>query len=148
MILGVEGFSRHKWTSVERVRSFYSRALSDEFELQAIDSPADLANPALDAILAFVGHHAWRVEPHPDCPMLFVMHGGAILNRDFLGAHVKRLRASDVLIVTCTSDITILRKFFGEAAPQICLVPLPVDTDRFSSARYERMQSGSVHRRG
>ena len=131
MILGVEGFGTHKWTSVERVRAFYSRALSGEFELQSIDSAADLSNPTLDAVLAFIGHHCWRVEPHPNHPILFVMHGGAILDHEFLNANAHRLQTSDVLIVTCTSDITILRRLFGEAAPTICHVPLPVDTNHF-----------------
>ena len=129
MILGVEGFGPHKWASVERARSFYSRALSPEFEFRVIDSPADLSNPTLDAVLAF-DHHWWK-EPHPNCPLLFPVHGGAILDREFFNAHLQSLQTSDVLIVNCTSDITILRKFFAEAAPIICHLPYPVDTDLF-----------------
>jgi glycosyltransferase involved in cell wall biosynthesis len=131
MILGVEGFGTHKWASVERARSFYYRALSSEFELREINSAADVSNPTLDAVLAFVGDHSWTVEPHPNHPLLFWLHGGVVLSREFLDAQVHRLQTSDVLIVTCTSDIPIMRKFFGEAAPIICHLPYPFDANRF-----------------
>lgn len=131
MILGVEGFGTHKWVSVERARSFYSRALSPEFEFRAINSATDVSNPSLDAVLAFAGNHCWKVEPHPNHPILFPMHGGAILDREFFNAHLQRLQTSDVLIVNCKSDITIMRRFFGEAAPIFCHLPYPVDTNLF-----------------
>lgn len=131
MFIGVEGFGPHEWPSLERTRSFYRRALSAEFELQPVDSAAGLLHGAFDAVLAFVGTHSWNVDPHPDYPILFAMHGGAILDREFLNDHLPRLRTSDVLIVNCTSDITILRRFFGDRCPAFCHLPLPVDTTLF-----------------
>jgi len=131
MFIGVEGFGPHKWPSLERTRSFYHRALSSEFELQPIDSSSALLNGAFDAVLAFVGTHCWNVDRHPDYPILFAMHGGAILDREFLNDHLHKLQTSDVLILNCTSDITILRRFFGNRPPAFCHLPLPVDTTLF-----------------
>jgi glycosyltransferase involved in cell wall biosynthesis len=131
MILGVEGFGAHKWASVERARSSFFRALSSEFEFREINSATDVANPTLDAVLAFDGNHCWRAEPHPKHPILVWLHGGVVLSREFLNVHLPRLQTSDVLIVTCKSDITIMRKFFGEAAPVIYHLPYPIDTHRF-----------------
>src|SRR5258708_4113210 len=53
-------------------------------------------------------------------PMLFPVHGGAILDREFFNAYLQRLQTSDVLIASGSSDITILRRFFGEAVPIFC----------------------------
>ena len=82
-------------------------------------------------MLAFVGGRMWKLSPHPDMPLLFAMHGGPILNHEFLGEHLRNLNDGDVLIVNSTSDITILRRFFVDATPQFCHLPLPVDTARF-----------------
>lgn len=131
MFIGVEGFGPHKWPSLERTRAFYRRALSVEFELEPVDTAAGLQNGAFDAVVAFVGTHSWNLDPHPDYPILFAMHGGAILDREFLNDHLHHLRTSDVLIVNCTSDITILRRFFGDRCPGFCHLPLPVDTTLF-----------------
>jgi glycosyltransferase involved in cell wall biosynthesis len=141
MIIGVEGFDKHPWPSVERTREFYLRALTSEFELRQFDAATDLTRAGFDALLAFVGGRMWRLRPHPDVPLLFALHGGPILNHEFLGEHLRGLNGGDVLIVNSTSDITILRRFFADAAPRFCHLPLPVDAAQFRPRDREECRS-------
>lgn len=131
MLIGVEGFNRHPWPSVERTRKFYQRALTSEFDLRDITAATDLTQAGFDAMLAFVGNRLWKLAPHPDAPLLFAMHGGPILNHEFLGEYLQNLKTCDVLIVNSTSDIAIMRRFFDDATPRFCHLPLPVDTGQF-----------------
>lgn len=132
MEIGVEGFSPHKWPSVERTRRFYARALSGEFDVRVIDDDPEADFGARsDALLSFYGRRCWGYDVHPACPVLYAMHGSPVVSQEFLQTHLGRLETTDVLIVNCTSDIEILRRFFRERAPQFCLLPLPVDTELF-----------------
>ena len=63
--------------------------------------------------------------------MLFALHGAAVLQQEFLREHLGHLETSDVLIANCSSDLKILRGFFGQEAPMLCRLPLPVDTNTF-----------------
>lgn len=133
MKLGLDGFGAHKWPSVERTRQFYERALSSEFDLGTIDGVPDeeLGPPRFDALLSFYGRRCWEMGAHPDCPVLFAMHGGPVVDREFLRTHLGRLETADVLIVNCTSDLTILGRFFADRAPRLLHLPLPVSTELF-----------------
>jgi glycosyltransferase involved in cell wall biosynthesis len=132
MEIGVEGFSPHKWPSVERTRQFYGRALSGEFNVRVVDgdTEGDFAT-RFDALLSFYGRRCWEFDVHPACPVLYAMHGSPVVSQEFLQTHLGRLETTDVLIVNCTSDIEILRRYFQDSAPQFCLLPLPVDTELF-----------------
>jgi glycosyltransferase involved in cell wall biosynthesis len=132
MKIGLDGFGAHKWPSVERTRQFYERALSREFALGLVDGLPDASLDAeFDALLSFYGRRCWEMERHPDCPMLFAMHGGPVVDQEFLRTHLGRLETTDVLIVNCTSDLTILRRFFLDRMPRLCHLPLPVSTELF-----------------
>lgn len=132
MSLGVDGFTTHPWPSVERTRKFYERALNSEFSLRQLDGLHDRDfHTRCDAILSFHSLRCWQLTEHPKVPLLFALHGGAILHQEFLRAHLRFLQTSDVLLVNCTSDITIMRKFFGDASPTLYHLPLPVDTTLF-----------------
>jgi glycosyltransferase involved in cell wall biosynthesis len=129
--LGLCGFDPHFWTSVERTRHFFERALAAEMELVR-EAPVDGWFAELpDAVLNFSGSRCWDLDHHPDCPLLFAIHGGAILDQDFLRRRLGRLESTDVLIVNCASDLTILRGLFVGAAPRFCLLPLPVERGVF-----------------
>lgn len=132
MKLGILGGSSHPWPSVDRTRCFYLRALGADMEItHAEEQPGGgFASPP-DAVLSFSGSRGWQLDPHPDCPLLFALHGGPVLNQDFLQAHLGRLQTTDVLIVNCASDVEILRGMFAGAAPRICHLPLPVDPEIF-----------------
>jgi len=141
MIIGIEGFKPHQWPSVERTRKFYERALGSQFELRQINDSTDLAEPQCDALLGFVGNRMWRLPAHPDIPFLFAIHGGAIVGYEFLGQHLQNLSTCDTLIVNSISDITILRRFFVDATPRFCHLPLPVDTTLFRPREREECRS-------
>jgi glycosyltransferase involved in cell wall biosynthesis len=130
--IGLSGALGHPWPSVNRARRFYLQALTTEFEvLHAEEQPGQWFSPLPDAVLNFSGSRCWNLDPHPACPLLFAMLGGPVLDSDFLLAHLGYLETTDVLIVNCTSDITILRNMFIGDSPQICLLPLPVDSEVF-----------------
>ncbi len=132
IIVGVSGFDAHPWPSVERTRRFYERALSARFRLRRADDLSDesLADGS-DALLSFHSNQYWELKQHPACPILFALHGAAVLQQEFLRAHLVGLETSDVLIVNCTSDVTILRGLFGRHTPALLHLPLPVDADIF-----------------
>ncbi|MBV8201509.1 MAG: glycosyltransferase family 4 protein [Acidobacteria bacterium] len=124
------GFGPHPWASVDRTRRFFLHALTSAFEVRFRDGAPVDSSPA-DAFINFSGPVGWQLDPHPRLPVLLALHGGAVIDQEFLAAHVERLEAADVLIVNCTSDVRIVREMFTDRAPQVCLLPLPVDTARF-----------------
>jgi glycosyltransferase involved in cell wall biosynthesis len=125
------GFSSPSWQSLERTRHFYKRALAETFEVyeQKIDDAWPYSKP--DAIVSFFGSEAWMVKPHPDCPLVIALHGGATLNQEFLHQNLCHLETSDVILANCTSDISILRKMTGRFSPTIRLLPLPINRKVF-----------------
>lgn len=132
--IGLAKFDEHFWQSIERTRQFYHRALSSRYELIfSANSANKLCQFEVqpDAILNFIRGDCWRLEAHPACPLIFGLHGGVVLNQAFLYKYLRRLETSDVLIVNCRSDLTIMRKAFVGETPHLCLLPLPVDTEVF-----------------
>ena len=130
--VGVDGFGEHPWPSVERTRKLYQRALLSQFNVQQLDHlPDEEFYRGHDALLSFYSQRCWQLPEHPDCPLLFALHGAAVLQQDFLRAHLGGLQTSDVLIVNCTSDITIMNRVFGPTKPVFCHLPLSVDTTVF-----------------
>ncbi|MDJ0841146.1 MAG: glycosyltransferase [Acidobacteriota bacterium] len=129
---GITGAGKHFWQSVNRTRRFYLNALEQRFTLvPERESEDGWFDPLPDAVLNFSGNRCWQRSQHPDCPMLFGMHGGAVLDQPFLHRHLPSLDTSDVLLVNCRSDIAIFRDMFDTSAPNLCLLPLPVDTRRY-----------------
>lgn len=130
--LGVDGFLEHPWPSVERTRRFYERALISEFDVEVLDArEGQDFYTGCDAILSFYSQRCWELQQHPPVPLLFALHGGAVLHQDFMRPHLGRLETSDVLIVNCTSDITVMSKLFNADKPAFCHLPLPVDMNTF-----------------
>lgn len=127
--LGVAGFGTHPWPSVERTRRFYERALSGHFQLVPVQSSEDAEG--VDALLSFSGNAAWNLVRHPPCPLIFAMHGGAIVDQPFLATALERLETTDALLVNCTSDAAIFRALLGSRHPALCVLPLPVDAAVF-----------------
>jgi glycosyltransferase involved in cell wall biosynthesis len=130
--LGLLGFSDHPWPSLGRTRQFYLDALQQKFTLVMIDDLLDGDLPAeLGAILSFSGGRCWQLDPHPACPLILAVHGGAVVDYQRLWNLVGRLEQSDVLLVNCRSDAAILRTMFEGDPPILCHLPLPVDTTVF-----------------
>jgi glycosyltransferase involved in cell wall biosynthesis len=126
--IGIAGIRKHPWQSVDRTRRFYLRTLSTDFRVINLDDESAYhSGISLDGALNFSGNKLWGVTPHPPYPLLFAIHGGAILNQEFLWNHLVHLQSTDVLIVNCSSDESILRKMFTGYTPIICRLPLPVN---------------------
>jgi glycosyltransferase involved in cell wall biosynthesis len=129
LLLDVFGFEPHEWPSVERTRKFYAKALQSAFELRPSHNLA--AHPIPAAALNFSSDVGWRFAEHPPYPLVFAMHGGPVLDQLFLQQHLGALRPSDILVVNCTSDISLMTSMFRSSHPLICHLPLPVDETLF-----------------
>lgn len=66
--------------------------------------------------------------------------GGLILDQMFLRSHLSNLETADVLIINCSSDISILRRILA-VLPKICLLPLPIDLKIFKPLQKEKCRS-------
>jgi glycosyltransferase involved in cell wall biosynthesis len=130
MRVGVFGFGEHAWTSVERTRRFYLRALGDVFEL-CFSEPGGGFVTLPEVILNFSGRTCWEISPRPDCPLVFALHGGPVLDHAFLRDRIGNYETTDLFIVNCASDEAILRELVEGEPPHICQLPLPVDTQVF-----------------
>jgi glycosyltransferase involved in cell wall biosynthesis len=138
--IGTLGFQPHPWQSVERTRRFWCQALSPIGDVVDLDGPGDPNVATCDVIVSLSGSAGWQMDPHPDCPIVIAMHGGAVLNQDFLTTHLGKLETTDVLVVNCESDRRILETMCGgpAAGPRICVLPLPVDRRIFYPRRAPR----------
>ena len=85
----------------------------------------------VDAVINFSGNRAWLNSSNSVFPRLFAMHGGAILNQDFLAEYLGTLCTADVLLVNCSSDVALLADQFDGPKPRIWHLPLPVDSKVF-----------------
>lgn len=141
--VGLVGSPPPAWQSLQRTYRFFSRALESEFDVDYIMKPSGawLAG-GFDAVVSFSGPACWQFESHPDCPILFALHGGAVLNRDFLYSNLQRLETTDTLIVNCSSDVDILREMFASASPTLFMLPLPVATGAFYPLGREAARDG------
>lgn len=130
--LGLLGFQQHPWTSVERTRRFYTRALSEQFELHYFDQEtSDSTLASCDAVLDFTGVRCWDLHERA-FPFLCALHGGPIINYHFIRQHLGKLRNHDKLIANCRSDISILNDMLKQSPLNVCRLPLPVDQEIFS----------------
>jgi glycosyltransferase involved in cell wall biosynthesis len=124
MRVALLGFGPHPWPSVERTRRFYERALSARFTPEVVEEGAPVPE-GVDAVLSFSGGRGWEERPRVPVPFIFAMHGGPILEQGPLAARLGTLERSDVLLVNCTSDISIFREVFAGETPHLCHLPLP-----------------------
>ncbi|WP_440134567.1 glycosyltransferase family 4 protein [Chitinophaga sancti] len=128
MKIGLLEFNESMWPSLERTKAFYLDTITKRFDTctVTISNNGEISDTP-DAIVNFMGNAGWELNTHPDCPLIFGIHGGTILNQRFLRTHLEKLRPSDMLIVNCQSDIDILNNMFAGNAPALCHLPLPVD---------------------
>jgi glycosyltransferase involved in cell wall biosynthesis len=114
---------------LDRTYRFYRSALEAEFDVEVV---AHVSGPwrakGVDAVVSFSGAGCWELDSQPDCPLIFALHGGAVLSRDFLRNHLPRLKTTDVLIGNCISDLAAVRDLCGRSHPTLHLQPLPVST--------------------
>ncbi len=131
MRIGVFGAGEQRWPSLERTRQFYFRALSEHELVPLAEWPSPAAQFELDAVLNFSGRTGWEPPRHPPCPLVYALHGGPVLDHQFLRGQLGRLSRGDVLIVNCSSDVSILASMVEGDGPATCLLPLPVNSTAF-----------------
>ena len=88
LTIGIIGLKEHSWKSINRTKGFYLKALTSKYNCIPIESEEDIEKlPQLDALLHFSGNLGWILRKHPNVPLIFAIHGGAILNQHFLLQH-------------------------------------------------------------
>lgn len=128
MLIAMLGFEQHKWPSVERTRLFYQRALSGVFQVRVCADARDLNGGAPpDTVLNFAGRAGWELDPRPDCPLVFALHGGPVLDYEFLARKLPQYLGTDLFVVNCRSDEAILRSLVNAGPVRTVRLPLPVD---------------------
>ncbi len=128
MKVGLTAFADDRWPSVSRTYDFYRRTLASAFDLVDI-APSDLveASARVDALVNFKGSRAWLGRSRINCPVLYAMHGGLVVDHAFVQEHIPRLRTCDRLLVNCSSDEAIVHGWFDGDGLRLARVPLPVD---------------------
>jgi len=139
--IGLFGFNKQKWISVNRTLKFYTDVLRSYFSLSYLsETDQDWHTRSYAAVINVNSSKCWDIKPHPDFPLIFVMNGGLILDQTFLRRHLSNLETADVLIVNCSSDVSILRRILT-VLPRICLLPLPVDLKIFKPLQKDKCRS-------
>src|SRR5258708_5902041 len=121
--IGVFGASPHLWRSVERTRRFWLstlRSIGHVRHRAAEGEPGDSA-----VVINFSGPAGWKARRSSDAVFVFAMHGGVVLDQDFLKVNLPQLRTTDVLVVNCESDASVIKAMCTHP-PRICVLPLPV----------------------
>lgn len=127
-VIGLTGFHPHAWPSMERTRDFYLRSL-DGFDGYRHEQ-WQVGAPDPDVLLSFRGVEPWKL-PRRTFPLVLGLHGGGVIQYDFLREHLPNLRTGDTVLVNCTSDVSLLESLAEGAGPRLAMLPLPVDTDLF-----------------
>ena len=120
--LGTHGLTTHGFASINRTIRFYEQALAAAFDLVPLGAEDKVEN--LDGVLSFGGSRWWRERPRPDCPLIFAIHGGAVVNPE-VHEWVDHLTIADAFLINCPSDETVMRAMFGDRAPRFGLIDLP-----------------------
>ncbi|MBC8754090.1 glycosyltransferase family 4 protein [Kordia sp. YSTF-M3] len=118
------------WISLERTKSFYIESLENTYEIILIHSEKEFFEKldSFDIVLNFFGNLVWEHKHKIKTPVIFCLHGGAVLNYKFLVNNAEKVSAHDAFIVNCTSDIAILKEVFV-TPPNIHLLKLPISKD-------------------
>lgn len=123
--VGLAGFGKHSWQSVDKTRQFFLDALQGSFALEYVEDN----NFQGDVILNFSSKSWW--QPRENLfPVINCVHGGATIDFEFLQTNLPHLYASDGLIVNCESDEEIFNTYC-KIPPRLNLLPLPVDHSTF-----------------
>src|SRR5258708_23678180 len=121
--IGVFRASPHLWRSVERTRRFWLstlRSIGHVRHRAAEGEPGDS-----DVVISFAGPAGWKARRSSDAGFVFAMHGGVVLDQDFLKVNLPQLRTTDVRVVNCESDASVIKAMCTHP-PRICVLPLPV----------------------
>ena len=115
------------WISLDRTKEFYLKSLKKSYEIILIHTKKDFFQELhhFDLIINFFGNLAWEYKHEIKIPVIFCLHGGAVLDYSFLIKNAKKINTSDSFIVNCTSDLAILKEIF-KTPPNSYLLKLPI----------------------
>jgi glycosyltransferase involved in cell wall biosynthesis len=119
------------WRSVAATREFFRRTLERSHDVTSIATDR-LPTGSVDVLVNFYAAAGWQRSCRPSCPRVLVLHGGAVLNGEFVRRNVRNLGSADYIVVNCTSDRDYLGSICGDRGPRIRILPLPVDTTTFA----------------
>ena len=105
LCIGLKG-----WISLERTKQFYIDSLKETHEIILIHSEAAFFEKldSFDIVLNFFGNLVWEYKHKIKTPVIFCLHGGAVLNYKFLINNAEKVSAHDSFIVNC--KVLILTK--------------------------------------
>lgn len=127
MRIGIFGGGPQAWPSLNKTHAAYVRALGLNHSVVALaDEESGWSD--IDVVLAFAGDAGWRLARRAERPpIVFVLHGGAVLNVMQIGERLPTLQPGDRFIGNCSADETVLDALAGADPPPTHAVPLPVD---------------------
>ncbi len=126
MKIGVFGGGAQQWPSLNRTYRSYVDALSQRHDVVEVEA-GDGSCKEADVLINFGGNGGWDIltaEERP--PVVFALHGGAVLNAGFVQERLARLRPGDCFIGNCASDKHIIDALNARSPPPTHVVPLPV----------------------
>ncbi len=125
--VGLTAFTDERWPSVSRTYRFYERSLQKACDtVTVVPNEISKKSKELNVLVNFRGSSAWSSRAEIDCAVVFAMHGGLIVDRVFLEAHLGNCQTRDRFLVNCTSDQSILAAASASLASRSDLLPLPV----------------------
>lgn len=108
MEIAVLGAGDQDWPSLSRTRDLYLQALKSRHNVHLVDVIED-AGGDIDAIVNFGGKSGWNaLFQERVCPIIFVLHGGAVLDTYFIYKHLNITRKCDFFIGNCEADRNVI----------------------------------------
>jgi glycosyltransferase involved in cell wall biosynthesis len=130
--IALNGFGKRRLTSVETLRRYFLRALTENFQTVPYDRTwTEKRDTVVDGIVTYFDRSFWKPIRHPDTSLIYAVHGDAVSHYPRLRENLKYLHTSDCLIVNCTSDRNILSALMGARPPLVSVLHFPVDTAVF-----------------
>lgn len=118
------------WLSLERTKEFYLQGLSKSYDVVLIENELHLKKEIddCDIVINFFGVLGWNFRDCIKKPVIYCLHGGAILDYEYLIKKSKFIYETDCFIVNCESDRLVLKKIFKNEV-LTHLLKLPVSKD-------------------
>lgn len=124
--IGIFGGGPQAWPSLNKTYAAYILALGTHHEVVTLEA-ATTDFDGIDAVVNFAGEAGWRLALRAQRPpIVFVLHGGAVLNLAQLRARLPTLQHGDRFIGNCQADRTVLDALAGDDRTTTHVVPLPV----------------------
>lgn len=108
------------------MQDFYESTLSNHSMINLIKDNVWRSGPLTDTCKFF-----FRISKKDismlgvGAPSIVVAHGSCVLDRELMASMINKLRRCDAVVVTCESDVEILKEMISKNSPVIILVRFP-----------------------